>query len=85
LDGIVPVLRHTPPIMSWRSMMATRRSSLAAAIAAFLPAGAGTYHQDVVVIHSTSLMIKSPVVKTCTRSVNTLAAAAQKDQRTFFS
>ena len=39
LDGIVPVLRHTPPIMSRRSMITTRRPSLAAAIAAFCPPG----------------------------------------------
>ena len=39
LDGIVPVFRHTPPIMSLRSTIATRRSSLAAAIAAFWPPG----------------------------------------------
>src|SRR5215472_1683177 len=36
---MVPVLRHTPPSMSGRSTIATRRSSLAAAIAAFWPPG----------------------------------------------
>src|SRR5271165_88159 len=39
LDGIVPVFRHTPPIMSLRSTIATRRSSFAAAMAAFWPPG----------------------------------------------
>ena len=39
LDGIVPVFRQTPPIMSLRSMIATRRSSFAAAMAAFWPPG----------------------------------------------
>ena len=39
LDGIVPVFRHTPPIMFLRSTIATCRSSLAAAIAAFWPPG----------------------------------------------
>src|SRR5262249_16695116 len=39
LDGMVPVFRHTPPIMSLRSTIATRRSSLAAAMAAFWPPG----------------------------------------------
>jgi len=33
------VLRHTPPIMSLRSMIPTRRPSFAAAIAAFCPPG----------------------------------------------
>src|SRR5688572_13459094 len=36
---MVPVLIHTPPIISLRSMMATRLPSLAAAIAAFWPPG----------------------------------------------
>ena len=39
LDGIVPVLTHTPPSMSGRSTTATRRSSFAAAMAAFCPPG----------------------------------------------
>ena len=39
LDGMVPVFRQTPPIMSLRSTIATRRSSLAAAMAAFWPPG----------------------------------------------
>ena len=39
LDGIVPVLRHTPPTMSLRSTIATCRPSFAAAIAAFWPPG----------------------------------------------
>src|SRR3569833_1959912 len=39
LDGMVPVLMHTPPIMFRRSTIATRRPSLAAAIAAFCPPG----------------------------------------------
>src|SRR6476619_5979768 len=39
LDGIVPVFRQTPPIMSLRSTIATRRSSFAAAMAAFWPPG----------------------------------------------
>jgi hypothetical protein len=39
LDGIVPVFTQTPPIMSGRSTMPTRRSSLAAAMAAFWPPG----------------------------------------------
>ena len=38
-DGIVPVLRHTPPIMSLRSTIAARRPSFAVAIAAFWPPG----------------------------------------------
>src|SRR6266540_4994270 len=39
LEGIVPVLMHTPPTMSVRSTTAARRPSLAAAIAAFWPPG----------------------------------------------
>src|SRR5690349_5389431 len=39
LDGIVPVLRQTPPIMSLRSTIAARRPSFAVAIAAFWPLG----------------------------------------------
>ena len=39
LDGMVPVLMQTPPTMSQRSTMAARRPSLAAAMAAFWPAG----------------------------------------------
>ena len=39
LDGMVPVFTQTPPSMSGRSTIATRRSSLAAAIAAFWPPG----------------------------------------------
>src|SRR5262249_50790824 len=39
LDGIVPVFRHTPPSIRGRSTIATLRSSLAAAIAAFWPPG----------------------------------------------
>lgn len=35
LEGIVPVLTPTPPSMSARSMMAARRPSFDAAIAAF--------------------------------------------------
>jgi len=38
-DGIVPVLRQTPPIMSLRSTIAARRPSFAVAIAAFWPPG----------------------------------------------
>ena len=38
-DGIVPVLMHTPPTMSVRSMTAARWPSFAAAMAAFWPAG----------------------------------------------
>jgi hypothetical protein len=36
---MVPVLMHTPPIMSGRSATATRRPSLAAATAALWPPG----------------------------------------------
>ena len=39
LDGMVPVLMQTPPIMSPRSTIAARWPSFAAAIAAFWPAG----------------------------------------------
>jgi hypothetical protein len=35
LDGIVPVLMHTPPTICLRSTMPTRRPSFAPAIAAF--------------------------------------------------
>src|ERR1700722_8565444 len=39
LDGMVPVLTQTPPSMLGRSTIATRRSSFAAAMAAFWPPG----------------------------------------------
>ena len=39
LDGIVPVLTQTPPIIMWRSATATRLPSFAAAMAAFCPPG----------------------------------------------
>lgn len=38
-DGMVPVLMQTPPIMCLRSTIAALLPSLAAAIAAFCPAG----------------------------------------------
>jgi hypothetical protein len=38
-EGMVPVLTHTPPSMSPRSMTATLLPSLAAAMAAFCPPG----------------------------------------------
>jgi len=39
LDGMVPVLMHTPPTTDLRSAMATRLPSLAAWMAARWPAG----------------------------------------------
>ena len=61
LDGIVPVLRHTPPIMSGRSTIATRRSSLAAAIAAFCPPGPGPDDEKIEVVHASSVGAWCPV------------------------
>ncbi len=39
LDGMVPVLTHTPPTMCLRSTTQTRLPSFAAAMAAFCPPG----------------------------------------------
>src|ERR1700759_5700179 len=51
LDGMVPVCRQTPPIISGRSTTATRLPSLAAAIAAFCPPGPRTDDQQLEIMH----------------------------------
>jgi hypothetical protein len=63
LEGIVPVFRHTPPIMSRRSTIATRRSSFAAAIAAFWPPGPEPITSTSKSCTATSLTTGGPVLK----------------------